>query len=164
MLCIFLAAALQAIPAVAQILYPPRPMPPTPVSPPWPIWPSALKPQALDIQAAVTGATAKVTLEYSFQNVSGGLAEGTFLFPIPKGVTLDKFSILMDGKEIGGELLNADQARGIYESIVRRRRDPAILEFAGDALLSAKVFPVPPGQSRTLRIVYTEVVPKDGGL
>lgn len=138
-------------------------MPPRPFPMP-PIWPSELKPQALDIRASVTGATAKVTLEYTFQNVGGAPAEGTFLFPIPKGVTLDKFSILMNGQEIGGEILNANEARNIYESIVRRRRDPAILEFAGDALLSAKVFPVPPGQTRTLRILYTQVVPKDGGL
>jgi len=118
----------------------------------------------LNIRGEITDATAQITLKEVFQNTASLPAEGTFLLPVPQEITIERFSIWMDGVEIGGELLDANRARGIYESIVRRRRDPALLSFLGNGLLSARIFPVLPGEKRTLKITYSQVVPVSGGL
>ncbi len=136
------------------------PLPPPPVPPP--VWPGELKPVDLKIRGEATGATARITIEEVFENTGSLPAEGTFLLPVPQEISIERFSIWMDGVEVGGELLDANQARGIYESIVRRRRDPALLSFLGNGLLSARIFPVPPGARRTLKISYSQVVPASG--
>jgi Ca-activated chloride channel family protein len=61
----------------------------------------------------------------------GGALEGYYMFPLPDGAAIDKFSMDIDGKEMEAELLPADKARSIYEDIVRRHRDPALLEYVG---------------------------------
>jgi len=44
--------------------------------------------------------------------------------------------LLVDGKELPGRLLPKEEARRIYEEIVRTRRDPALLEYMGQASIA----------------------------
>ena len=37
----------------------------------------------------------------------------------------------VDGERLEGEMLDRDEARRIYEGIVRKQRDPALLEYVG---------------------------------
>ena len=62
-----------------------------------------------------------------------------------------------------GRLLTADEARRAYEEIVRRQRDPALLEYLGRDLYRVSVFPIPAGQSRKVRLRYEQVLAADGG-
>jgi Ca-activated chloride channel family protein len=50
---------------------------------------------------------------------------------------------MVGGREMPGRLIGRDEARRIYEEIVRRRRDPALLEYMGRDLFQTSVFPVP---------------------
>jgi hypothetical protein len=70
----------------------------------------------------------------------------------------------VDGTPIEGKILDADEARQIYEDIVRRRRNPALLEYVGRGAVQARVFPIPPGGSRKIELEYSEVLPVDNGL
>ena len=54
-------------------------------------------------------------------------------------------------------LLPKDEARRIYEEIVRSRRDPALLEYMGRGLFRASVFPIPPGADRKVTLRYTQL-------
>src|SRR6478609_10759103 len=77
---------------------------------------------AIDDQVAVT------TVEQAFRNHTDRQLEATYLFPVPKGASVNKFTMWVDGKEQTGELVEAGKARTIYESIVRRTQDPGLLE------------------------------------
>jgi hypothetical protein len=46
------------------------------------------------------------------------------------------------------ETLGRDEARAIYEEIVRTRRDPALLEYIGRGAFQARIFPIPLGGGR----------------
>ena len=70
----------------------------------------------------------------------------------------------VDGKETKGELLEADKAREIYTSIVRRIQDPGLLEYMENNLLRMRVFPVPARGNQRVSVSYTSVVPKEGDL
>ncbi len=70
---------------------------------------------------------------------------------------------------INGELVEADvvekeRAREIYETILRERRDPGLLEWAGGNLFKARVFPITPNAEKRVKITYTQVLPLRKGV
>jgi len=97
-----------------------------------------------------------------FRNAGGGLAEGSYLYPLPGEAVFQNFSLWMGDQELRGEMMNADQARGIYEEIVRRQKDPALLTLAGHGLVRAQVFPIQPGETRKVVLRYTQLLDRAG--
>ncbi|MFO0841229.1 MAG: VIT domain-containing protein [Gemmataceae bacterium] len=112
----------------------------------------------IEDQVAITG------VEQTFRNHTDRALEATYIFPVPKGASVNKFSMWIDGKETKGELIEADKARDIYTSIVRRTQDPGLLEYMGNNLLRLRVFPVPAKGDQKVAVRYTAVAPKDGKL
>jgi Ca-activated chloride channel family protein len=103
-----------------------------------------------------------VEVEEVFRNRSHGLAEGDYLYPIPASAVFTNFSLFMGDQELKGEVLSAEEARKIYEEIVRRKKDPALIELVGHGVLRARVFPIEPGDSRRVILRYTQVLGRDG--
>jgi Ca-activated chloride channel family protein len=95
------------------------------------------------VRADIVDGVASTTIEQTFRNDGDRDAEGTWFLPLPAGAVADGFKMVVGGKEIAGEVLDANQARGVYEQIVRQRRDPGLLEYAGEGLLRARIFPIP---------------------
>ena len=112
----------------------------------------------------VTDQVAVTKVEEVFFNPLPQRLEGTFLFPLPKGAHLDKFTMEIDGKPMQAELLGADKARGIYEDIVRRQRDPALMEYAGRDLLKVRIFPIEPNSRKRITLEYTQLLRMDSGM
>jgi len=83
---------------------------------------------------------------------------------LDRGASISSFSMFVGETELKGMVLDKDEARKIYEDIVRRKKDPALLEYVGSGLIKTSVFPIPPGESRTNRIVYEEVLRREGNL
>jgi Ca-activated chloride channel family protein len=112
----------------------------------------------LEDQVAVTRVT------QTFYNPSSRPLEATYVFPVPQGASVQRFSMWVDGKEVKGELVEADKARAIYTDIVRRTQDPGLLEYLGGNLLRVRVFPVPANGEQKLALSYTSVAPSDAGM
>ncbi len=119
-----------------------------------------------DVTITVDGLrrVAYVEVEEVFRNISGVMMEGDYLYPIPAEAVFTNFSLFMGEQELKGEVLPADQARQIYEEIVRRKKDPALIELVGHGVLRARVFPIDPGDQRRIVLRYTQVLGKDGDL
>ena len=114
------------------------------------------------VEADIQERLAVVTVEHEFHNTGHATVEGTFLFPLPPDAQVSDFSMEVDGETMSGELLSAAEARRIYEDIVRRSLDPALLEMADYRTFRARVFPIPPGAKRTLTLRYDATLPMDG--
>ncbi len=99
---------------------------------------------------------ARVGVEIVLRNPDPREAEYDFLFPASPRAVLDSFRLTDEDKPLTGRAYPAAEARAIYEEIVRRRQDPALLEFAGRALFRARVFPVPARGEMRLRLAYVE--------
>ncbi len=112
----------------------------------------------IDRQVGVT------TVNQVFENSSKRDLEATYLFPLPKGASITDFSMWMNGRKVTGELLEARRARKIYEDIVRRLKDPGLLEYLEHDLFRARVYPVPAHGEVRIEIVYSEMLSYDGGL
>jgi len=86
---------------------------------------------------------ALVQIDQSFYNPSDRQTEGTFVFNLPKGASVSRFAMYVDSLNlVEGELIERQRAAEVYDSIVRRQRDPAILEQIGDNLFRMRVFPI----------------------
>ena len=116
------------------------------------------------VNASIKDQIAVTKVEQEFYNPNPRQLEGTFLFPVPKGAQLDKFRMDIDGKSVEAELLAADKARGIYEDIVRRLKDPALLEYAGQDLYKVRIFPIEPHSTKRIAMAYTQLLRADNGL
>src|SRR5439155_16308464 len=112
----------------------------------------------LDDQVALTH------VEQVFRNHTDRQLEATYVFPVPKGASVTKFTMWVNGKEVHGELLPADQARQVYTSIVRRTQDPGLLEYIGNNLLRMRVFPIPAHGDQKVVLSYTSVAPREQSL
>ena len=114
------------------------------------------------VTVRVTDRVARVEVEEWFRNAGGGIAEGDYIYPLPGETVFSDFSLFQGEEELKGEAMEASKARAIYEEIVRRRRDPALIELAGHGLLRARVFPFGPNETRTVKLRYTQVLDRTG--
>jgi Ca-activated chloride channel family protein len=114
------------------------------------------------VQVSVIGRVAHVSVEEWFRNAGPRLDEGSYLYPLPGEAVFADFSLWQGDRELKGEPMDAAQARSIYEDIVRRKRDPALIELAGHGLLRARVFPIAPGETRKITLRYTQMLDRVG--
>jgi Ca-activated chloride channel family protein len=116
------------------------------------------------VQVAIEDQVAVTKVEQTFRNDTDRPLEATYIFPVPRGASVRKFSMWVDGKEVSGELVEADRARQIYTDIVRRTQDPGLLEYMDGRLLKLRVFPVPARGEQRLSLSYTAVAASEDGL
>src|SRR5581483_1716634 len=64
----------------------------------------------IDDQLAVT------SVEQTFRNHTNRNLEATYIFPVPTGASVNRFSMWVNGKETKGELVEAKKASEIYTS------------------------------------------------
>lgn len=121
--------------------------------------------EKVDARILVKGRCALTALELHVRNDGSSPEEAELLLPVPEGVVVKGF-YYGDGKAAWqASLMPAGEARRLYDRIVARRKDPALLEFAGFGAVRTSVFPVPPRSSVKLGIVYEQLLaPADGRL
>src|SRR5947199_2243053 len=114
------------------------------------------------VQVAVTGRVARGTVEEWFRNGGPMFDEANSLDPLAGEAVFSDYSLWQGDRELKGEPIDTSQARAIYEDIVRRKRDPALIELAGHGLLRARVFPIAPGETRKITLRYTQLLDRVG--
>ncbi len=129
-----------------------------PIDPP-PDWQPWLTIRYHRVTVTIEDQVAITKVDQVFRNDGKVAAEGTYVFPLPPGAVVHSFVMWVDGKPVEGEILLADKARDIYESYVRRQRDPALLEYVGRDAVRARIFPIPVGEERHIQLEYTQVLP-----
>jgi len=139
------------------------PRPPGPVvhRPPKP-FPLEVKYHRVEVD--INNHIAKTSIDQEFYNPSRMRLEGFYIFPLPKGAVFSNFSMSINGKMVSAELLNAKKARKIYEDIVRKMRDPALLEYSGTGAFKVRIYPIEPHSYKRVKISYTEVLKTDSGM
>ena len=145
------------VPGPCQRCPPPtRPIPPITM-------PRALPTKSIKIDTKILSQVATTHVEQVFRNDTDANLEGTYFFPIPEAASIAEFAIWDGDRRLVGEVRSREEARRIYDEIVRRRRDPGLLEYAGKDLFQASIFPILPHSDKKLEITYTQVVRADGG-
>ena len=159
-------AAFAGLPVYAQGIIVPivcdlRPCRPRPIPQPLP---NALPVKSIKIDTKIDGQVATTHLEQIFRNDTQFTLEGTYFFPIPENASVVNFAIWENGKKLVGEVRSREEARRIYDDIVRRQKDPGLLEYAGKDLFQASIFPIPPNSDKILELTYTQILKADSGV
>jgi Ca-activated chloride channel family protein len=141
---------------------------PVPLQPP--VWGVFTNPDWLVVEyhrvhVTIDDQIARTSVDMQFENRGeGALAEGTFVFPLPPGASVDSLVMYINDVPIEARIMEADEAREYYDAIVRSYRDPALLEYIGTNAIQANVFPIPQGEHRRITFSYNQVLAADGGL
>ena len=123
--------------------------------------PYSLEIKSVKISVEIKDQFAKTTIEQVFYNPTSSNLQGWFMFPVPKGAVLSDFTMDINGVQTPAELLDSDNARQIYEDIVRKIQDPALLEYSEQSLFKIRIFPIEPKKEKRIIISYTELLNKD---
>ncbi len=162
---LFLAAMLCSsglLVAQAQDIVPEPPVILTPV-----FFPPAFEGLRIEYQrvnVTIREQVATTHIEQLFVNEGNRPLEGSYFFPLPEGATVSQLTMWVDGTPIEAKILGREEARAIYDAIVRQLRDPALLEYMGSSAIQANVFPIPAHDERRIEIEYSQVLPVDNGL
>lgn len=153
---------LAAGPARAQGIIIGRPVPgPRPIPNPQP-QPLRVESQSVNLQVDSGAVRSRVT--EVFHNPTSANLEGTYLFNLPEGATVDNFRMQVGAEPVDGKMLNVEEARRIYETFVRQQIDPGILEYVGRNAFRARVFPIPGNSNKEIQIGYSHPAHFQNGL
>jgi predicted Zn-dependent protease len=107
---------------------------------------------------------ARTTVEESFVNNTSGTLEGVFHFPLPQDASISGFGMWINNELVEADVVEKQRAREIYETILRERRDPGLLEWSGGNIFKARVFPIFGHSEKRIKITYTQVLPLENGV
>ena len=172
-LLVLLAAIVVAVQALPSPVAAQRPIPP-PCFDCWWAGPSDARLTRADASVDVEDARYRTSWTLTFAHPSdlgggGGIggrfgpAQGRVIVPLPPDSVVTDLTLGDGTQTLEGRLLDADDASRIYEEIVRRLIDPALLRSLGDDLYEIKAFPVPRGETRTVTYTVTTPLTAEGG-
>ena len=116
------------------------------------------------VNVTIENQIAVTRVDQVFFNPNDWAVEGIYMFPLPLDATVTNFSLWIDGQAVSGEVLDAEEARQIYEEIVRSMQDPALLEYIDRGAFKASIFPIPPRGERRIELEYTQALTSENGL
>lgn len=115
-----------------------------------------------EVRADLQDRVLRYEVEETFVNRGNMVGEADYLFPLPKGAAFQDLKLEIGGELVAGETMSADEARRIYEEIVRKQRDPALVEWMGYGLLRARIFPIAPGERKRVVVRFHSVAEREG--
>ena len=114
------------------------------------------------VEASLDGRVLTYEVTETFINRGSRIGEADYLFPLPRGAAFKDLKLEINGELVSGETLGAEEARRIYEEIVRRERDPALVEWMGHGLLRTRIFPIAPGEEKKVVVTFQMVAEREG--
>jgi Ca-activated chloride channel family protein len=117
-----------------------------------------------DVDAAIDGPVARVTVTQEFSNPHAEPIDAEYLFPLPGDAAVDAMELRVGGRLIAGGIRTRGEARRTYDAARLRGRTAALLEQERPSLFRQAVANIRPGERVSVRLRFVETVPwRDGG-
>jgi tetratricopeptide (TPR) repeat protein len=138
-------------------------------------WPLTLAEHRITVRIA--GNVARTEIEETFHNDSAHELEGVYGFPLPADARVDRLALDVEGGFEEGAFVEKERAAGIWRGVIANAapvekrptqeivwvpgpwRDPALAEWKQGGRFELRIFPIPAGGSRTIKLAYTQVLP-----
>jgi Ca-activated chloride channel family protein len=133
-------------------------------SKPGDLYPHALSVESHAVDIIIDNQVSNTRVDQIFVNHYERDVEGTYIFPIPEDASVSRFTMWVGKEELQGEILDKNEAKEIYEGIVRNMQDPAILEFVGRGAFRARIFPIPAHGEKRVSLDYEEILQMENGV
>jgi Ca-activated chloride channel homolog len=129
-------------------------------NPPQPTYALQLTDHSVDV--TITDQIATTHLKQTYVNNSDQAVEGSYYFPLPPGSkqAISGFTMTVDGQKLEAQILDANDAKNIYQNYVNQHRDPALLQYTGDDAFQANLYPIPAHGQRIIELEYTMALPQ----
>lgn len=124
--------------------------------------PGVIQRTSSQVQVELRDRVLRYQITETFRNRGGLIGEADYIFPMPAGAAFEALELEIDGELVAGETMPAERARQIYEDIVRRHRDPALVEYIGRGMLRTRIFPIQPGEERRVVVRFQSVAEREG--
>ncbi|PRP97690.1 Vault protein inter-alpha-trypsin [Enhygromyxa salina] len=118
-----------------------------------PEWPLPMR--ELNVDVHVEDGHVRATIDQTFFNHLERDLEGVYQFPLPPEAAISRLAMYVDGQRMEAGVVSRDRGRDIYEQIVHRRRDPALLEWMQGNLFQVRIFPLPGRTEKRVLLSYT---------
>ncbi len=102
---------------------------------------------------------ARTTIDQTYFNQTSSRLEGTFYFPLPPDASLSRLAMYVNGRLMEGGMAERQHAREVFDSIVYRMKDPALLEWVDGSTFKMRVFPLEGRQEKRIILSYTQRLP-----
>ena len=117
----------------------------------------------LHVSVEISGALAITTWQLVFENPNHRPVAGQLEFPLLAGQTIVRFAMDVDGALREAVPVPKDKGRQVFEDVVRRQVDPALLERSVGDSYRARIYPLVHGQPKRVVLAYQEaLVDHDG--
>ncbi|WP_165917279.1 VIT domain-containing protein [Flaviaesturariibacter aridisoli] len=103
----------------------------------------ALRISKLAVNVRVTGNVATTTFDITFCNDQDRQLEGEFDFPLANGQAISRYALEVNGSLREGVVVEKAKARVAFESTVRRKIDPGLVEKTKGNHFRTRVYPIP---------------------
>ncbi|MEV5746197.1 VIT domain-containing protein [Actinoallomurus sp. NPDC052308] len=119
--------------------------------------------ESVDIRAAVTGLSARVTMTQDFQNPFDVPLEATYVFPLPDRAAVTGMRMEAADRIVEGVLKERGQAREDYAAALAAGQRAALAEEERPDVFTMSVGNIPPGERVTVRLTLSQPLPYEDG-
>src|SRR3954462_4198066 len=106
---------------------------------------------------------AQTILEQEFENLGEERLEGRYLLRTASA-TVEGFAYWNGEQKIVGEVFEKESARRLYDGVVGKKRDPALLGQVGDGSFAFDVFPIEPHERKRVEVRFGQRLTRAGRL
>ncbi|WP_229217541.1 VIT domain-containing protein [Massilia forsythiae] len=119
--------------------------------------------QQAGLAVDIGGGMAATTIELTFYNPNERVLEGELQFPLAPGQRVTGFALDLDGAMRPAVPVDKAKGRQVFEAIVRRGVDPALLETTQGDNLKLRVYPIPAHGTRRVRVQLAQALERASG-
>ncbi len=113
------------------------------------------------VRVTINNGIAVTEVNQIFLNTENRIVEALYTFPVPAHASVSNFSMIINGKEMIGEVVEKKRARQIYDSYKQTKRDPGLLEQVDYKTFEMRVFPIQPNAEQHIKVVYYQPLDVD---
>jgi Ca-activated chloride channel family protein len=117
----------------------------------------AIRVYEVDADISIVESAAVTTLTIHIENMTSVRQEAELLLPVPAGAAVSGFAYDGPGPMTSAKILPIEEAIRIYNQLVAKIRDPALVEFVGYNLIRTSIFPVEAGARQQVVITYEHI-------
>lgn len=119
--------------------------------------------QQAGIAVDIGGGMAATTLDFTVYNPNARVLEGELQLPLAPGQRVNGFALDFNGEMRPAVPVEKAKGRQVFEAIVRRGVDPALLEATEGDNFKLRVYPIPPHGTRHVRLQLVQALDRAGG-
>lgn len=115
-----------------------------------------------EVEAVLRGLFAETTCTMRFHNPNPRVLEGQLVFPLPDGAVVCGYALDVEGRMRDGVVVPKREAQRILEAEVRKGVDPGLVEHVQGNLYRTRLYPLPAGGTRTVRLTWLSELTVEG--